>query len=290
MPDPGTLFKPPASSIFALMQKTVIKKVRKWLIVLLVIYIAGGALLYFFQEKLLFHPQKLSPDHAYNFPVPFIEINLPVSEDKNLNIVQFTVPDSLCKGVVLYFHGNRKNIGRYAPFASYFTKHHYAVWMMDYPGFGKSTGKRTEPVMHADALELYKMARARFAADSIILYGKSFGTGIAAKLASVRSCKRLILETPYYDLPSVIRQYAPVYPVSRMLRYELPTHEYLQRVTVPVTIFQGTRDRTITYGNAERLIPFLQKDDEFITITGGRHNDLYQFRETVQKLDSLLAL
>jgi alpha-beta hydrolase superfamily lysophospholipase len=58
---------------------------------------------------------------------------------KNLSIIQFTVPDSVRKGIVLYFHGNMKNIERYAPFATHFTRNKYEVWMMDYPGFGKST-------------------------------------------------------------------------------------------------------------------------------------------------------
>ncbi|MET0393590.1 MAG: alpha/beta fold hydrolase [Chitinophagaceae bacterium] len=271
------------------MQKTTARKLRRWFGLLLIVYIAGGLVLYFFQDNILFHPKALPADHVFRFDVPFREINLPVAPEKNLNIVQFTVPDSLCRGVVLYFHGNRRNIERYARFAPYFTRHGYEVWMMDYPGFGKSTGKCTEAIMQADALELYKMAAARFAADSIILYGKSLGTGMAAKVASMRDCRRLILETPYYDLPSVVRHYAPVYPVSRLLHYEFPIHDYLQRAHVPITIFHGTKDKTITMANAKKLLPLLQQDDEFITIEGGRHNDLYQFPVTIHKLDSLLA-
>jgi hypothetical protein len=56
---------------------------------------------------------------------------------------------------------------------------------------------------------MYNFARSRFSADSIIIYGKSMGTGIAAHLASLQACKRLILETPYYDYPSVIKHYLP---------------------------------------------------------------------------------
>jgi alpha-beta hydrolase superfamily lysophospholipase len=272
------------------MQKSSFKKIRKWLIILLATYVSIGVLLHFFQEKILFQPEPLAIDHSYNFSIPFKEINLPVSNDKTMGIVQFTVADSLCKGVVLYFHGNKRNIERYAPFASYFTKNNYEVWMIDYPGFGKSTGNRTEEILYADALELYKMALARFSKDSIIVYGKSMGTGIAAQLASIKDCKRLILETPYYDFPSVIRQYLPVYPMNWILRYQLPTHEYLLRVAGPVTIFQGTNDRIIRHANAARLIKCLEKDDEFISIEGGSHNDLYQFKETRDKLDSLLKL
>jgi fermentation-respiration switch protein FrsA (DUF1100 family) len=134
------------------------------------------------------------------------------------------------------------------------------------------------------------MARARFSEDSIIIYGKSMGTGVAAQLASIRDCKRLILETPYYDFPSVIQHYFPIYPVSMIIHYKLPTHEYIERVQAPITIIHGTEDGVITHSNAERLIPLLRKKDEFISIKGGSHNDLFEFPQCTKKLDSLLSL
>jgi hypothetical protein len=78
--------------------------------------------------------------------------------------------------------------------------------------------------------------------------------------------------------------------MNLMLHYEIPTHEYLKQVTAPVTIFHGKDDGVISYSNAERLIPYLPKNSEFITIKKGSHNDLYEFRDCVHKLDSLLSL
>jgi len=271
------------------MQKPAARRIRKWITAILIIYVAGGLLIYFFQDKVLFRPEELPPDHAYNFTIPFKEINLDVSAEKKIGIVQFTVPDSVCKGVVLYFHGNRRNIERYARFAPYFTKNNYEVWMIDYPGYGKSTGDRTEAILYQDAYTLYQMARDRFAKDSIIVYGKSLGTGIASQLAATRDCKRLILETPYYDFPSILRQYLPFYPASWLIKYRFPTHEYLPKVTAPITIFHGSEDGVIRYSNAKKLKPLLKKGDEFVTIRGGSHNDLYESPLTLQKLDSLLS-
>ena len=130
----------------------------------------------------------------------------------------------------------------------------------------------------------------QFSADSIIIYGKSMGTGIAAELASTTSCKRLILETPYYDFPAVIRHYLPIYPVRWMLHYQIPTYEYLQNVSAPITIFHGTSDMVVSYRNTNRLKPLLKTVDEVVTIEGGHHNDLYDFPLVVNKLDSLLRL
>jgi uncharacterized protein len=202
--------------------------------------------------------------------------------------VQFTC-DTPAKGVVLYFHGNRKNIGWYARYAPNFTKNGYEVWMLDYPGYGKSTGKLTEALLYEYAHQLYKLARASFGADSIVLYGKSMGTGVVAELASKKNCRRLILETPYYSMQALAANYFPIYPVKRMIHYQLPTYQYVKTINAPVSILHGTSDWTIPYRNAARLKGVLKPSDEFIIIEGGSHNDLNDFALYHQKLDSLLA-
>jgi alpha-beta hydrolase superfamily lysophospholipase len=266
------------------------KKIRKWLLILAILYIAGGFVIYFLQDAVLFHPVSLKRDHKYEFKEPHEDITIDISEKESLNLVRFNSTDSVTRGVVLYFHGNKKNISRYAPLTPYFTRDGYEVIIIDYPGFGKSTGKFTEQTLYDWSLQVYKLARSRFPPDSIIIYGKSMGTGIAAQLATKVKCRRLILETPYYDLPSVLKHYLFIYPIDWMIHYKLPIYKYLPLVEMPVTIFHGTSDGVITYGNAKRLVPLLKKEDEFITIKGGSHNDLYEFPLTVQKLDSLLGL
>ncbi|MBI3137261.1 MAG: alpha/beta fold hydrolase [Sphingobacteriales bacterium] len=263
---------------------------KKWFWTALVIYLIGGMGLYFLQDAILFHPVTLNRTYHYNFPQPHKDISIPIDQEDTLNLVDFASPGPVTRGVVLYFHGNKRNISWYAKYIPYFTRHGYQVLMIDYPGFGKSTGKLTEEKLYNWALQVYKLAISRFAADSIIIYGKSMGTGIAAQLASVRDCRRLILETPYYDFPAVVSHYLPVYPVRWMLHYELPTHDYLKLVKAPVTIFHGTADGVVPYKNSKRLQPLLKPADELVTIKGGSHNDLYQYRELLQKLDSVLSL
>jgi alpha-beta hydrolase superfamily lysophospholipase len=270
------------------MQKNLRKKFWKWIKITLIVYVIIGIALYFLQEKFLFHPEKLPEDHVFNFSIPFKEINLAINNEKNLSIVWFTVPDSICKGVVLYFHGNMKNIERYATYASNFTKNNYEVWMIDYPGFGKSNGERSEQIIYADAKELYKMARARFGKDSIIFYGKSIGTGIASYLASVKDCKRLILETPYWSIEALFAHYAFIYPVGWMSKYHFPTYKYFEKVDAPITIFHGTNDEVIPYNQSKRLIKIAKPDAELITIENGKHNNLNDFPLFHQKLDSVL--
>ncbi len=260
----------------------------RWIKVFIIVYCLIGSVLYYLQEKLLFHPIVIPADSSYHFNQAFTEANIELDANTKINIVQFTVPDSVRKGIVLYFHGNRENVNHYAEFAVNFTRNGYEVWMPDYPGFGKSTGKLSEPVLYDAALQVYKLARTKQEPAKIILYGRSLGSGIAAQLASVRDCKKLILETPYYSFTSVTKIAFWMYPVDMLLQYKMRTHQYLPNVTAPVSIFHGTKDGVIPYFNAKRLKNVLKSGDEFITIDGGSHNDLNSFPMFQKKLDSLL--
>ena len=112
----------------------------RWLKVFIIIYCLIGIVLYYVQDYLVLLPTPLPKDYSYNFDLPYKEVNLPYDAKTNINLIQFLPADSNIKGVVLYFHGNRKNISRYRRFVPYFTKSGYEVWMIDYPGYGKSTG------------------------------------------------------------------------------------------------------------------------------------------------------
>jgi alpha-beta hydrolase superfamily lysophospholipase len=257
-----------------------------------VIYILVGVALYFLQDKFLFHPTALPSDYFFHFDQPFEEKNIQYDNSTRFNIVRFIRRDtSLKKGAVIYCHGNMDNITHYAKFVSNFTKHGYEVWMMDYPGFGKSTGDLNEELMYRETLEVYKMVRAAgWDPDHIIIYGKSLGTGIAAHLASIRDCKRLILESPYYNVENLVSHFCWMYPTSWMIHYKIPTNQWLQKVTAPVTIFHGSDDGTIPFSNAEKLKAIFKPGDELIPIQGGHHNDLNDSPLMKQKLDSLLEL
>ena len=262
------------------------KKRRRLLLVLLFIYLAVGIILYFIQDKIIFHPQPLPQEYSFHFNQAFKEINVRRGHG-NLNIVQF-FPKEKARGIVLYFHGNMTNIERYARFSPVFTRNNYEVWMIDYPGYGKTTGKRTEQTMYEDAILFYDLAIKKTIPENIIIYGKSLGTGVASYLASIKFCKQLVLETPYYSMTSMARNYAPLYPAS-LIRYSFPVYQYLKEVKTPITIFHGTSDRVVPYKQSQKLkkeVPSI----ELITVPDGTHNNLYKFPAVIQKLDLLLGL
>jgi uncharacterized protein len=265
-------------------------KIFRWIKIIVLLYCGIGIALYYLQERFLFHPTKLATDYAFNFNAPFEEVTININRDETINMVKFFSTTTFTKGVVVYYHGNKENITRYAKFVKQFTNQGYQVWMEDYPSFGKSTGDRTEKKLNQQALQVYKMANAKYASDSIIIYGKSFGTGLAAYVASVTKNKRLILETPYYSIPALFSCYAPIYPSTKMATYKMPTNEYLQQVKYPITIFQGNNDWVVPYRCAAKLKTVLKPIDEFITIDNGNHHNLAEFELYKNKLDSLLKL
>ena len=262
----------------------------RWVKVFILLYCSIGIAFYYLYEKILFLPKALPENYQYHFRSTFTEKHIRYDEGTNFNIIQFPSTDSVTKGIVLYFHGNKENVNHYAQYAEDFTKQGYEIWMPDYPTYGKSTGILNEKILYEEAVQVYQLARIKYKPEQIIIYGKSLGPGIAAELASIRDCKRLILETPYKNIPSIFQHYLWMYPVNRMIRFKIPTNEFLTKVVAPVTIFHGTDDGMIPYKNSSQLKAVLKGIDEFITIKKGEHNDLNAFPLFRNKLDSLLRL
>ncbi len=263
-------------------------KIIRWLKIIILLYAAIGIGLYFLQDKFLFHPQKLDSSYQYKFDGHFEELNIPFNDTDTMNLVKFFPADSISKGVVIYYHGNKNNIEHYAAFTKPFTKLGYEVWMEDYPGFGKSTGIITEKKLYDQAMQVQKMAAAKFGADSIVIYGKSIGTGIAAYVAANSKAKMLVLETPYFSIPSLFSAYAFIYPSASMANYKIPTNEYLQDVKYPILIFHGTSDGVIPYRTSIKLKAVLKPSDQFITVQDATHHNVNASNIYFKVIDSLL--
>ncbi|ASZ09534.1 lysophospholipase [Chitinophaga pendula] len=262
------------------------RRFRVLLYWMIAFYILVGIGIYAFQETLIFHPEGLPANYTFRFKEPFEEIRIPVNKKEQLSAVLFKAAQP--KGILLYFHGNARNINWYADRTTDFTKAGYDVLMMDYRTFGKSTGTLTEEGIYTDALLMYDIARKRFEPGKIILYGRSLGTGVAAQLAAVRDCRSLVLEAPYYSVDDVAGHFAPFYPYSLLLQYRFPTYQYLPKVTAPVTIFHGTDDHTVPYSSGKQLEQFFKKGDTFVTIQHGHHNDLATTPQYQQRIKEIL--
>lgn len=242
-------------------------------------------MLYFIQEKLIFLPTKLSKDFEYSFQYPFEEIFLTTEDGAVLNALHFKNTNP--KGVILYFHGNAGDLSRWGQIATYFVEKNYDVVIMDYRTYGKSTGELSEDALLKDAQLFYDYVIGRYKEDQLVLYGRSLGTGLASFLASRNNPSQLILETPYYSMLDVAKERFPYLPLRFMLKYKMPSHEFLQTSNCPILIVHGTRDRIVPLRSGEKLYNALNKKQvTMVVVEGGEHNNLLKYnvyREAIKR-------
>lgn len=238
-------------------------------------YAAVCVLIYFIQEKFIFHPEKLPADFKFRYDRPFKEVFFDVERNVRINGLHFAV--AAPKGIILYFHGNTRSIKGWAKYSKDFTKYGYDLIMIDYRGFGKSTGKRSEEAMLKDAQFVYRKMKETYAEDQIIVYGRSIGSGFAVRVASLNTPRFCILDAPYYSFQNISSRYLPFLPMPFLLKYPIRADLWMEYVKCHTYILHGTRDRLIPIRSSERLAAIAPERITLIRIEGGGHNNLPSF-------------
>ena len=246
-----------------------------WYIIFAIVVLS--ILVYFFQEKLIFKPERLKQDFLFKYDIPFREYFFDIEPGVRINGLHFYREDP--KGLILYFHGNTRSIKGWAKYARDFYRYDYDVILVDYRGFGKSTGKRGEKEMFTDMQFIYDELKESYAEQHLIVYGRSLGSGFATKLASDNKPRYLILDSPYYNFARVIERFLPILPIRLVLRFQLRTDQWIRKVNCHTYIIHGTRDRLIPIRHSEALQAINPQKITLIRIHGGKHNNLTSFDE-----------
>jgi len=254
--------------------------------VFIVLYVLICIVLYFFQEKLIFFPETLDKNYKFSFTQPFEELNVKTKQDNSLNGLLFKSLNS--KGLIFYLHGNAGSLQNWGDVALRYTDLHYDVFILDYPGYGKSSGPiKNQTQLFDDVQVVYDEMKKRYSEDSIIVLGYSIGTGLAAKLASTNHPKLLILQAPYYSLTDLMRHTYPIIPTF-LLKYKLKTNQYLKDCKMPVVIFHGNQDEVVYYGSSLKLKEELKSSDTLITLTHQGHNGMTDNPEYIAAIKTIL--
>jgi pimeloyl-ACP methyl ester carboxylesterase len=232
---------------------------------------------YLLQEKFIFKPEKLAPDFQFKYDSPFKELFFYPQPGVQLNGLHFyrEAPN----GLILYLHGNTRSIKGWAKYAKDFYRYNYDVVLIDYRGFGKSTGKRSEKQLLADVQHVYQELTRQYEEHHIIVYGRSIGSGFAAKIASDNRPRYLILDAPYYSFKKVVERFLPMLPVALVLRYHLRTDKWIRHVNCHTYILHGTKDWLIPIRHSEKLQRINPSKITLIRLEGGGHNNLPDFHE-----------
>lgn len=262
------------------------KFILKIFLTILGIYILACILIYFNQEKFIFHPSKLSKEAEFSFDNKFTEVNLVTSDSLKINCLYFETENP--KGVIYYLHGNSGNLSGWGDIAGLYLNSGYNILIPDFRGFGKSEGEiENEKQFYEDMQLGYNFLKEKFNEDKIVVIGYSIGTGIASHLASVNNPKLLILQAPYYNLTEMTKTRMPFVPTF-LLKYKFDNATNISKAKCPVYIFHGNEDGVISYSQSLKLKKHLKENDEFITLNGQKHNGINENFEYIKKLEKIL--
>ncbi|MCB0543831.1 MAG: alpha/beta fold hydrolase [Saprospiraceae bacterium] len=242
-----------------------------------IVYAGLCALFFFAQDLFFFRPERLPKWFTYKYPFPFTEVNFEMEDGGMVNALHFRVPNS--KGVVFYIKGNSRSIKGWGKFAKDFVGKGFDFFILDYRGFGKSRGRRTEDILYADLQQVYKWLATEYGEQQIVLYGRSLGSGLAARIASWNQPRMLILDCPYYSFLYHITRYGFILPIRWLLRYHIRTDRFVKKVHCPIHILHGRRDRLIPYRQSEKLRALAPDRIQLHPIEDAGHNNLPDFPE-----------
>ena len=183
-------------------------------------YLSLCAWLYFMQRsQIYFAVQEANPPGAQS-----IRLTSGASTLK-IWVVERPGPRAL-----VYFGGNAEDVSVNLPiFASAIPDH--SLYLVNYRGYGGSTGTPSESALVTDAFAVYDRLHARY--PDISVMGRSLGTGVAVQLAAAREVRRLVLVTPYDSLANVAGAHFPMFPVAFLMRdrYDSASHAAWRRRT-----------------------------------------------------------
>jgi alpha-beta hydrolase superfamily lysophospholipase len=262
-----------------------------WLIILLCLSGIYGLimLLYFLlQERFLFVASPLQLKHTFELASDFQEIFLESTEGGQIHALLIKAKEPI--GLILYFHGNTGNMQRWARVAEELTTYDHDVLVVDYRGFGKSHGQRTQRTLYDDAQRIYEYALTICDENKLVVYGRSLGSGLAVKVASDNNPSKLVLETPYLNMIDVAFYHFPFLPIRYLLRFPFRSDKFIGKVKCPISIFHGTRDRMVPYKSGLKLYEKIGEgvDHNMITIPRGRHSDLSGYPLFREKMGEFL--
>jgi len=261
----------------------------KWLkrlaIICVSIYAGLIGIIYFVQEGLVFTPTVVTPIHNYGFKGDVDDLWLDREDGAKLHVVRFNNGGD--RGKLLYFHGNGGNNGYSERMAETFTNLGYEVYGIDYRGYGKSRGDRSEAAMLEDAEYFYDKV-SRYGKDEIVIVGWSLGTVFASHVASERETKELILFAPMSSAIDIGKRRYPFIP-EFISDYPFRTDQKFSKIKAPVTIYHGKQDMIVPHASGIMLKEYFKEDDRFISVEGATHNSIPFDAQVIEDITLILG-
>ena len=243
----------------------------------LALYAGALAWLWMRQEKLLFAPTVLPAGQPLAQAADIHEVAIDVPGAR-LSALHLRLPEP--KGVVFFLHGNAGSLATWFVNPEYYRRVNFDLFMLDYRGYGKSTGQiESEDQLRADVRAAWDAVAPQYDGRKVVIYGRSLGSGLAAGLAADLSASRApdltVLVSPYRSMAALAAEHYGWVP-QRVLRYPMRTDSLIGRIRSPVLLIHGERDPLIAPSHSEAL-KALAPQATVLRVPGAGHNDLQEF-------------
>lgn len=228
------------------------------------------------QRALLYFPSDRLPTPAEIGATDYQVVQLTTVD--GLVLTAWYAPARDGRATIVYLHGNAGNIAGRVPKLRPFRAAGYGVLLVGYRGYGGNPGTPSEAGLLADgAAGLAFLADAGVASDEMVLFGESLGAAMAVQLAADRQVAALILEAPFTSIIDAGSYHYPFLPVETLAEDRFESIRHIAKVTAPVLIVHGERDRVVPVAQGRRLLAAASepKRGAFLPLAG--HNNLAAF-------------
>jgi len=261
------------------------------IIFLFFLFIVYAVYLYFNQSKYVYFPTSdivATPSDSGLF---YEDLMLKTSD--GIKISAWYIHAENPKATLLFFHGNGGNISYRIEFIEVFYSLNISTFIIDYRGYGKSEGSPTEKGTYLDSEAAwdYLVNEKNTDPSSIVIYGKSLGGPIAARLAEKHNPAALILDSTFTSTKDIAVKLYPFLPVKKFLKFEYDTVRYLKGIDCPVLIIHSIDDSYIPFSHAEKLLDTVDGEKELVE-TRGDHNTSFMISRQIYKnsIDNILKV
>lgn len=184
------------------------------------------------------------------------------------------VPRAGSRYVMLFFHGNTRNISWCLDSLALFHRLGFSTFLFDYRGYGRSEGRPNEEGTYRDARAAwdYLVHERGIETGRIVMLGRSLGGAVAAWLAARQAPRALVLESTFLSFPDVAAELHPRLPARLMARYRYPVKDFIREVHSPVLVVHSRDDELIPYRHGHRLYEVAHEPKRLVSIAGPHYN------------------
>jgi len=231
------------------------------------------------QNSLIFYPSAEFNSSPKDENIPHEEVYIDTEDGEKLHGYFFPSPLEKTNKVFIYLHGNAQNVGDWYIAPVEIQKHMPVnALLIDYRGYGKSTGKPTVEGTIKDALAMYNyLLEKGYKAENISVYGRSIGGAIALELANKIKVKSIVVQSSFTSLKDIAKELYPYVPSLLINDDYWNSKKLIKKVTCPILISHGDKDEIVPPRHSYQLYELANEPKKLIILKGATHNDISSF-------------